>query len=416
MSSPSVSAASDVSCVAPRAALRAASHAAPRAATRRAFIGKLAAGAAAAGVAAAAGSAFNLRPLISIADAGVPGRPSKNPPKDLSGKIKPVATNHPDFAWVRGFNYQPGFSRGTGGYDDGTGWDIWRELPLDVIERQLARARELFPAATALRLWLPYNVWLAQPRRFEDDFAAFVAICAKNKFRVMPMLFNAWHGTPDFGGFRSQCFDALRPEQLQKTFDYATALFERHADNPAIFAWDLCNEPEYPRLHEPYCKWLERLYAHIKTRWPKSVLTVGAGGDGCGKDKSTRRLERICDVLGPRLYFLPGHAPDAYQNWINEHVAYTNEVRKPLIVTETGWPRGGSVAGKARAQDGLRIELGVLNNAKFGWLIHALWESPVADLHRESDGPRGVGYMGCINKDGSLREGHEIINQFLEAK
>jgi len=324
-----------------------------------------------------------------------------------------VQLNDTTFSWVRGFNYQPGYSNTLGGYSDssaGTGINLWRPLRLDVIKQQLTRAVELYPKTTALRIWLPYNVWLLQPKQFEEDFSAYIKIIADLKLRVMPILFNAWHGSPDFGAFPHKTFPTLPKEELQKTFEYATALFKREGDNPAIYAWDMCNEPEQNPQFPDFCKWLQELYTHIKTTWSKSVLTVGVLDE-----KTLYKVNAFSDVLGPRMYMIPGsdYKGDVqkYQAWINRQVKVANELKKPMINTETGWPRGDD--GKKRAEEGLRNELGINNAAKIGWMIHALWESPVADLHRSSDGPRGVGWMSCINKDGTIRDGHEIINEYL---
>jgi len=325
-------------------------------------------------------------------------------------EIPPVILKNQDFAWVRGFNYQPGYSGDSGGYDYGTAWDIWRNLRLDIIERQLSRAVELYPKMTALRIWLPYNIWLAQPKKFMKDLTGYIGIIRKLKLRAMAMMFNAWHGTPDFGGFRRETFVALKPEQLKKTFAFADELLKRFGDDPTVFSWDLCNEPELPDIFEPYFVWLDNLYAHIKEKYPKSVLTVGVTDV-----PSLKRVEKISDVFGPRLYMIPESNNKAdvskYKKWTNNIFAYINSTGKPVINTETGWPRGDD--GKARAEDGLRNELGWMNACGAGWLIHALYESPVADIHRSSDGPKGVGWMSCINKDGTIREGHEIINDFL---
>jgi len=65
----------------------------------------------------------------------------------------------------------------------------------------------------------------------------------------------------------------------------------------------------------------------------------------------------------------------------------------------------------------MKHELRMLNAAKVGWTYHAMWESPVADLHRIEFGTPGPntagGYMGCINRDGSLRPHHGAINDFM---
>ncbi|GHT20382.1 hypothetical protein FACS1894189_9240 [Planctomycetales bacterium] len=59
-------------------------------------------------------------------------------------EIKPVELKNTSFSWVRGFNYQPGYGDDTGGYEDGTGWSIWRDLRTDIIEKELTLGRAVF--------------------------------------------------------------------------------------------------------------------------------------------------------------------------------------------------------------------------------------------------------------------------------
>jgi hypothetical protein len=81
------------------------------------------------------------------------------------------------------------------------------------------------------------------------------------------------------------------------------------------------------------------------------------------------------------------------------------------LVPEVGW---GDLIDAKRIEK-LQIELSAINERQIGWLIHALCHSPVADLHCPEYGPvRGPGYMACIEPDGSLRPGHEIIRDFLK--
>jgi hypothetical protein len=85
-----------------------------------------------------------------------------------------------------------------------------------------------------------------------------------------------------------------------------------------------------------------------------------------------------------------------------------------VIASEIGWGAGADDAARVK---NLHVELSTCLEHKIGFLIHALCHSPVSDLHRPEYGPMlGPGYMACIEKDGSLRAGHEIIRDYLKAK
>ncbi|MDR1270357.1 MAG: hypothetical protein LBK82_12615 [Planctomycetaceae bacterium] len=332
----------------------------------------------------------------------------------------PPQLKNTSFSWVRGFNYQPGYGSGSGGYEDGTGWSIWHDLKIDIIERELSRGKELFPEMTAVRLWLPYNVYLAQPKKFLEDFSKFIDVVGKVKLRAMIVLFNAWHGQPDFGGFSQSHFPSLTKEQLDTTFKFVNDILDRHGEDERIYAWDLCNEPDLGVSLDLYYSWLKQLHDRIKLRKEKTALTIGS----CAGLKATKKYEPLSDILGIHPYFTH-RKPDnysqnpkdyddkvaGYKNHHDNYVKFANEVNKPIIASEIGW---GDLIDVKRI-DSLQVELSSVNERKIGWMIHALCHSPVADLHHPEYGPvRKPGYMACIEPDGSLRPGHEIIRNFLK--
>ncbi|KAA6324203.1 hypothetical protein EZS27_026442 [termite gut metagenome] len=314
------------------------------------------------------------------------------------------------FFWVRGFNYQPGYDDGTGGYGDGTSWSIWKNFKIDVIERELSRGVELFPEMTALRIWLPYQAYLSQPKQFLKDFSKFIQVIGKLKLRTMIVLFNAWHGNPFFGGFRPESFKSLSLEDLKRTFRFADDLLDRHSGDERIFAWDLCNEPSQLDIYLP---WLQGLHDHIRSRREKNCLTIGVDATQTSVEV-TKCVEPLCDIISEHPYLIFNNAPaERYRNNFDDLIRYVNETDKSLLVTETGW---GDLSDSKRVES-LHIELSNCVEHKAGFLIHALNHSLVSDLHRPEYGPvGGAGYMACIEKNGSLRPGHEMIRDYLKAK
>ncbi|MDR2773339.1 MAG: hypothetical protein LBC19_01120 [Tannerella sp.] len=313
-----------------------------------------------------------------------------------SQESEPVQLKNTSFFWVRGFNYQPGYTRGHG-------FDTWCNFKPNVIKRELARGKELFPEMTAVRIWLSFDAYLAEPEKVVKNFTTFVDIIGKNGLRVMPVIFNAWSGTPNWGLITPQTVRHMLSPKEQSfrdaVFKFTDSLFDRHAADERIFAWDLCNEPfNSDGGQDNYLTWLTQLHAHIKERYEKTCLTIGI----CRND-FMEKIEPLCDLFSVHPYF----------GLKNNPVEVANKFNKPMVASETGW---GSLDDAERANR-LRGELSSCVDRNVGFLIHALSYSRVADLHLPQDGPvGGAGYMACINKDGSLRPGHGIIREYLKNK
>lgn len=75
-------------------------------------------------------------------------------------------------------------------------------------------------------------------------------------------------------------------------------------------------------------------------------------------------------------------------------------------------PAGGTEDSELRVKN-LKTELDALTENEIGYFIHMLSHSLVADGHRAEYGNISeVGFMGCIEADGSLRKGHDFINNY----
>ena len=82
---------------------------------------------------------------------------------------------------------------------------------------------------------------------------------------------------------------------------------------------------------------------------------------------------------------------------------------KPVLLTEACW---GAIDDKERVRI-IEFSLDEIKKRGMGFVVHALHYSRVPDLHYASDGTVGVpGNCAFINKDGTLRKGHEIFNMY----
>lgn len=300
-----------------------------------------------------------------------------------------VVLEDDSLSWVKGFNYQPSYAS--------HGLDIWVELNDKRIDYELKTAKERFPAMTAIRIWLSLDAYWRNPAGMPKNVARVLDIAASAGLKVLPCMTSAWHGLPDFGGV---CPESLRTHPAESFFPYFDDVILPLKDNETVIGWDLCNEPFNNGGKDVFMRWLTAVRDHLKEKCPRLRLTVAAANSV----EQVKTLEPLCDFITDHPYFARTDRLDALTR-------FANEVGKPLLATEVCW---GSLSDEKRAAV-IRNDLALLNERKIGFMIHALWHSNVADLHRPECGPvaPGIGYMGCIELDGSVRPGHEVINEFL---
>lgn len=133
-----------------------------------------------------------------------------------------------------------------------------------------------------------------------------------------------------------------------------------YRNDPAIFGWQLANEPEcfgngsYDT--SPNCgytmltNWATEMSAFVKTVDPNHLVGVGDQGfycdpngtdhlDACGHGIDTLQLARI-----PTVDFMGFHLYDAYNKtrewetaWIQRHITDGHRLGKPVVLDEFGW-------------------------------------------------------------------------------
>ena len=307
-----------------------------------------------------------------------------------------------DIQDVRGFNYQPSY--GT------SGLELWMKFNPEIIELELGRGKKYFPRMNAIRLWLSWDAFRRNEKRFVADFETALTIADGYGLKVMPVLFNRWHtNSIDYGGIYIDHFLSGSRNNVPGLFDpYMEEIVGGHAGDDRIFSWDLCNEPlfygsgEIPALVvESEIKWLEGLYAackKLKARAPVTVAPLSHFDD----------LDHLNDILSIHPYYL-GKSKEVYENILDAVVAKAAKQNKPLIATETCW---GSYNDEERVEL-VSYTLGELNKRKIGWLAYLLHTSGVADAHGEDEGAFShAGNLAFILADGTLRPGHGIVNEF----
>lgn len=318
----------------------------------------------------------------------------------------------PDSPWVqiRGFNYQPSYGS--------NGFELWRKFDAKIIETELALGKKYFPKMNALRWWQSWDAFLRNPKQYAEAFDITLDLAEKFQLRVMPVLFNRWHDSVlDYGGIYIDHFlPGVSWVQRPKMFDgFLAALVGRHADDPRILAWDLCNEPysyscpleKIPEIVSAETAWLEGLYKQCKQLGAKAPITVGIH-----PGVPLERIEPFSDLLSIHPYWVhnaPQASKEAYQRKLDHDVRFALKAQKPLLATECCW---GDLDDKVRVE-AIRFTLTELRKRKIGYLVYLLHHSLIADAHRPEFGPvGGPGNLAFIEADGSLRPGHEVFNEF----
>ena len=325
---------------------------------------------------------------------------------------------NPSIERIRGFNYAPSYAC--------TGADIWRRFDAAVFGRELGLGKKHFPKMNGVRLWLAAEVFMhgsdEQRAEFLGNLETAFGIAARCGLAVMPVLFNRWHSpTTEWGGV---FLDHLIPGSgwCQTWFaaawpEYVDAVMGRFGKDPRIFAWDLCNEPFmygkppwrgiFAEIGRHELAWLEQVYARAKEGGAVAPLSVGFYYGPWFLEP----MIHLCDILNFHAYFRGDPAKkDDFRRDLDACVAVRERTGKPLISTEACW---GALDDAARMEIA-EFHLAELNARRIGWLIHALHHSGIADLHWPKHGRVGdAGAMHCIEPDGSIRPGHETINNHL---
>ena len=137
-----------------------------------------------------------------------------------------------------------------------------------------------------------------------------------------------------------------------------------YKDEPAIMAWQLCNEPRpfSKENKEAFAMWIGKAAAIIKSLDPNHLVSTGSEGHiGCEVDMelckqihSDKNIDYITIHIWPVNWgWAPRSNPDSgidnacleSGKYIDEHIALAKELNKPLVIEEFGYSRKGNESG-----------------------------------------------------------------------
>jgi mannan endo-1,4-beta-mannosidase len=134
---------------------------------------------------------------------------------------------------------------------------------------------------------------------------------------------------------------------------------QRYADDPAIMAWELANEPRPMRqeAENGYRRWINESARFIKSKDQNHLLTIGTEGWIGTQDLKLYRdvhdnsnVDYLTIHIWPKnwAWFTGDKLADGFENviaetdkYIAENVAVAEKLDKPLLIEEFGLPRDG---------------------------------------------------------------------------
>ena len=176
-----------------------------------------------------------------------------------------------------------------------------------------------------------------------------------------------------YGRYVEYCANFSRePKALDMYYNYIKLIVSRknsitgryYKDEPAIMAWQLCNEPR-PFAKEnkaAFAQWISEAAALIKSIDPNHLVSTGSEGyigcevdmELCEKIHSDKNIDYLTIHIWPVNWgWAPRNNPDSgidnacleSGKYIDEHIVLANKLNRPLVIEEFGYSRKGNESG-----------------------------------------------------------------------
>ena len=210
----------------------------------------------------------------------------------------------------------------------------------------------------------------------------------KRGMSAVLFLNNAWEWSPDgyrswlekagagrqphpavegYGTYMSSMWAFASNQKAVELFhEHVRRVVERYKDSPAVFAWQICNEPRPftydPEKVEDFVAYVQGTARLIKSIDPNHLVSTGNEG-AMGSNESIdlfARLNDCPDIDYVTIHIWPynwswasesalvesgdkalHHALERTAAYIDEHLEKAYDLRKPLVIEEFGFPRDG---------------------------------------------------------------------------
>ena len=274
----------------------------------------------------------------------------------------------------------------------------------------LTVAKKRFPGMNTVRIWLSFDAYLANRTEYLKNVKKAAEILTELELNIIPVYYNGWFGMPCFGSFTAENIQEHQlPIYIRCTKDTTNAL-----KDAKILMFDICNEPFNNIYGNPdsfgrVMKFLE-LMINTTREIDKRPITVGTQSypnPGNRQMCDIDRLAPLVDVISMHPYNNLDLSKEEFENQFTNVLDYIKEFNKPYLITECVW---GAPDAEGRKRH-LEIELETYSKYNVGFLCHALFTCPVADLFplEDIDCTDGL-YMAFLDKDFNIRPYHDKFN------
>jgi len=175
---------------------------------------------------------------------------------------------------------------GTNYYDPHTGWapKLWRLFDADKVRQHFAVMSGM--GVNCARIFLTAGSFQPTAEKIEEQALAkldtLVEIAREKRIRLILTGPDHWEGQPDY--WKPDRFAGQAA--LQALDRFWTVVAQRYRGEPAIFAWDLLNEPHIPWFVEQWRPqwnaWLQNTYANkkaLKAAWGEELTEADEWGN-----------------------------------------------------------------------------------------------------------------------------------------
>jgi endo-1,4-beta-mannosidase len=174
---------------------------------------------------------------------------------------------------------------GTNYYDPHTGWapKLWRQFDADKVREHFQVMNKL--GVNCARVFLTAGSFQPDAKTVEErslkKLDTLVKIARKTEIRLMLTGPDHWEGRPSY--WRPDRFAG--EEALRALEHFWEVVGQRYREEPAIFAWDLLNEPHMPWFNKEWQSrwnaWLQENYgneAALKANWANMLTEADKWG------------------------------------------------------------------------------------------------------------------------------------------
>jgi len=154
-----------------------------------------------------------------------------------------IQINNEKTGFIDSVSDKPYIPVGVNYYDHETGWapQIWKQFDENRVRRQFYKMKEY--GINAARFFIASTAFLPEKNRIDEiaieKFDKYIAIAKETDIRIIPTGPDHWEGVPDYCKPDMYC----NPDALEAIKTYWEYMAVRYKNEPAIFAWDLRNEP-----------------------------------------------------------------------------------------------------------------------------------------------------------------------------